>query len=148
MNRGDVAYSFLLQKMTDFNGFSSIKRNIMLKPCTILGDQLARAQPSPPARREIPSPRINAKKRRRSSSMISQTGATLVKIGALLQKRAASPAKRAGVIKRLAGAADFFSHKPSAKNPPFAEIYMCAMILSPNCEHLISVAPSMRRAKS
>src|SRR5437588_9762953 len=26
--------------------------------------------------------------------------------------------------------------------------YMCSIILSPNCEHLISVAPCMRRAKS
>src|SRR5271168_2268332 len=29
--------------------------------------------------------------------------------------------------------------------PPF---YMWAIMLSPNCEHLISVPPSMRRAKS
>lgn len=26
--------------------------------------------------------------------------------------------------------------------------HMCAMMLSPNAEHLISVAPSIRRAKS
>ena len=32
--------------------------------------------------------------------------------------------------------------------PPNVGGYMCSIILSPNCEHLISVAPCINRAKS
>src|ERR1700756_919274 len=31
---------------------------------------------------------------------------------------------------------------------PHSKAHMCSITLSPNCEHLISVAPSIKRAKS
>src|SRR5438093_572174 len=42
----------------------------------------------------------------------------------------------------------FLIGRAAAEDSRAPSLHMCAMRLSPNSEHLISVAPSMRRAKS
>ena len=38
--------------------------------------------------------------------------------------------------------------RPSLQRISSFSAHICSMMLSPNCEHLISVAPSIKRAKS
>src|SRR5665213_385978 len=51
-------------------------------------------------------------------------------------------------FRRRRGHSKLLRHGVNLNPAPRKSSYMCAMMFSPNAEHLISVAPGMRRAKS